>query len=351
MNSSDSFGYHSRAKQLGISFMVISLFMVPVLLSSPVFGTTYVTFSGTVYDQENTGIAGVVVVLNNPTLGKYSTTTDGSGQWAITIPFGQYSAQYFWQSNTNGPYLYYTSSIPITSSYTANVWITAINYNLAYEYPVTFPANGGINDTVGYTISSNLYFSVNASVSGSITDGFVGLNVAGSVGTTVTMASSTTDTANGYKPYVAYYVAGYAYAVEDINGNTLSYVKGVTSTSFSTANVVDYMSLHQAWDEANNTSNSDVVTSVASGQLGQGPSETNTTAVRIDSAISIGANFPGFGSVKYSMEVTLGAGASQTISVKFWNNSPQTVYFVVWQGGIHYSGGPDIHIYYLGTSI
>ena len=90
--------------------------------------------------------------------------------------------------------------ISTSTSYTLNVWREAEDTPIAYEFANTDEA------TISIEINSSFTLSADAKVSGGITDGFLGVDAGGNVGTELTYQDESG--VSGYAPYEAFYNSG-----------------------------------------------------------------------------------------------------------------------------------------------
>ncbi len=339
-----------------IVMVVISLVFIPNFTSAVTstggaspqyiscYGQPQENYNGYVYDQESQGVGGVVLYIFSPSLyqggsGPVYVTTNSAGYWSTSLIECGYDADLYWQSSSNGPYLTEETTIPLSSSYTVDVWQTPAVINVTYEYPHT------TNATFTWGLTTSWYLSINAQISGKISDGFLGVNAAGKVGTTETITTSTQFEASS--PYVVFYPTGLLITVEASNGSEISYFETYTISSLSSMNANDYMTLNQAWSESNNSSYNSVVEISPGGQRTVNDWMNNTVAV--DSKVSVSASIPLVGSVTFTTEIGVGSGTSQEFSIVLTNPvRTENACFMVYQGGINYTGGPEVHIWQLG---
>jgi hypothetical protein len=292
------------------------------------------TYSGNVYDQEGYALAGVVVYLATPAgyqpFASGSTTSNSNGYWSVTIGNGcPNDASFYWQSDTNGPLLKSVSKISLSgTSYTLNAWVASQNINLLYEFPDDSATN------VGVSLTTSLQFSADASLSGGITDGFLGLDAAGNVGTTQTMQSTFQE--SGTSPYVTYIQTGNTYKVEDTSSNTIIYVQQYSSSHFSSATATEYLTMSQGVTDAQNAGQNPYITIAANHQ--QTYSYSFSSTITLDAKVSITAF-----TVTLTTHVGTTSGNSQTISLTITNNNSNNECFVAYQEG------PEIHAWYYGS--
>ena len=316
-------------------------------------GNAYQTYSGQVLDQEQYGLEGVVLYFFTPGIyvgGSTATVeSDSSGDWSVQLISCVYDSDLYWQSMTDGPYLTEETNVPASgSSYTVNVWIIPINYNLTYEYPYS------LNVSIKTVFGSNMEFGINANISGNVGSKFLGDDISGFVGTDLQLSSSDIWSASSREPYMTYYAAGQAIHVEAANGTSISYVEQYDPSELN----------FQAYDQppTNPLTMQDVINGHGShvdyqGALPYGNttwSHSTGSLTEVSAGMSVTAGFP-FGSVTFSTYVKFSSDVNNSISVTLNNSGSQEEYYVVWQGGLYsngtlYYGGPDYSIWYYGTS-
>ena len=347
-----------------IIVVVASLVFIPALTSAttpnqstnPQYiscsGQPLEQFSGYIYDQEGSGVGGVVLYFFSPSPyeggSQESITTGGSGYWSASLISCYYDADVYWQSMSDGPYLTEETGVNVSSSYTVNVWIIPINYNLTYEYPYS------LNVSIKTTFGSNMEFGINANISGNVGSKFLGDDISGSVGTDLQLSSSDVWSASSREPYMTYYAAGQAIHVEAANGTSISYVEQYDPSELN----------FQAYDQppTNPLTMQDVINGHGShvdyqGALPYGNttwSQSTGSLTQVSAGMSVTAGFP-FGSITFNTYVKFSSDVNNSISVTLTNSGSQEEYYVVWQGGLYsngtlYYGGPDYSIWYYGTS-
>ncbi|MEM0272853.1 MAG: hypothetical protein QW514_09970 [Thermoprotei archaeon] len=227
----------------------------------------------------------------------------------------------------NGPEILYVHNIPQQSTNNVPVWVNGEHVNLLYEFPNT------PNATIGVEMSTSLMFSANAQVNGGIQTGFLGVNYAGYIGTTLTLGSGWSFSAS--KPYVLYYEAGMAYKVEDINGNSVIYVQSFTTSNPQSNYTSDYLTMSQAIsrDEAQGIYPYEQIIPTGTFTF----YKTFNGTITLDSQVSVTAF-----DVTLSTEVSVAQGSQLTISYSITNNSPY------YQCHVIYSEGPEVHVWYYG---
>lgn len=325
----------------------------PQTILSHVTPDTIAVYSGSVYDQESKGIAGVIVLVSSGGC-CLQATTNINGCWGVAFcsaPSSNLHISYYWDSATCGPCLT-TQTIPSTQhsvSETVNVWAIPVDIKVACEFPQGMPKSCIVNDTVGISMSSSETYTFSADASGSISDGF--LKVGGSLESQITVCQSSYTCDVGYLPFYAEVTTGIAYRIVDTQGNSLEYVQPLSVTSLKFNDLCnDYMSITQACSEAKNTSTCPVIAIPhgTTNHIYQQKYDTSSTSI---DHLSLGVCFPRFGSVKFS--VTTSSSSSDSNSFYFkasYFGSVGEAYFIVWQGGIHEQGGPDLHVWYYGTN-
>lgn len=306
-------------------------------------------YSGQITDQEGIGAGPEVLYFFSPQpyIGgsqKY-VTTDKSGYWSTSLISCYYDAKVWWNSSSDGPYLTEETGVIQTGSvYKVSVWETSAVINVSYQYPGD--TNHTLNATSSWSFDTSWYLSINAKVSGGINDGFLSVNYAGDVGTTITISSDSGF--SGSKPYVIYYPTGTVYTIEAANGSAMAYFVPFTYTSgFSSMDISDYMTMDQAWKEANNSSYNPFVEVSSTGIKWWNTTFANTTSV--DTNVTVKASVPLLGSISFTTEVSVGSGKSQQFGYKLTNpNTTENLCFIVYDGGINYIGGPDVHVWQYG---
>lgn len=349
-----------------ITVVVASLVFIPTLTSAATqnqsMNPQYIScsgqpleqFSGYIYDQEGAGVGGVVLYIfsPNPYQGgsQESITTGGSGYWSASLISCYYDADVYWQNMSDGPYLTEETGVNVSSSYTVNVWIVPIDYNLTYEYPYAS------NVTVKTTFGSQIEFGVDAKLSGNAGDKFLGDDISGYVGTDLQLSSSDVWWTESTSPYMTYYAAGQAVRVLAANGSSIAYVEQYDPSDLSfkpssspptnpltEQDVINYHGNHQWWEGA-----------PANGSTGWSYGSQQLT--RVSAGMSVMAGFPLVGSVTFNTSVEFSSSTNNSISVTLDNSyGSHEAYFIVWQGGVYsngtvYYGGPDYSIWYWGTS-
>ncbi len=233
----------------GLVVTLSILIVAPRVASASSLSPNYIycpgsqTYSGYVYDQEGIGLGGVVIYLHDSypfEPGASVTTTSGpDGSWSATIADDcPNSAQFYWQSDSNGPLMKTVSYSSLSTSYTLNVWRAQEDTTLAYEFANTNESTITITQSKTFTISDNV------GVQGGIQDGFLGFNVAGKIGTTLTTTS--TNTFSDTIPYWGYYQTGMSIKVEDTSGNYMEYKQTFTgNVGISSQSATEYLTSSQ----------------------------------------------------------------------------------------------------------
>ena len=308
-------------------------------------------FSGYVYDQEGYGVGGVVLYFFSPSPyqggSQESVTTGSSGYWSASLISCYYDADVYWQSSSDGPYLTEETGVNNYSSYTVNVWEQTEYVNLTYEFMHSHYAN------ISIAYSATTEVSVNAYVSGSISVGFLGVNAAGKVGTTIQVLSGVQVT--GDTQFAIQYAEGIMTTVEADNGSVLAYFQPYnisSSTMIDTGRAVDYMTAGQAW-QLDNASGIPAFEKLTSGTSVKYTNSYSTT-VTLDTNLSMHYGLPVGGlQATFGIEVGTAAGTSQTITTTFTDpsNSSLTYCFLVYQGGSTIAGeGPVLHTWLYSTN-
>ncbi len=332
---------------LGI-FSVILLSTATGALASP---KTVVVYSGTVTDQGNSGLGGVVVYVATGTYSGYATTNN-QGQWDVPLNGAgtKVTEDYYWNAST-GPLLA-SVTLPYTDfvyNEKVTVWETSIQENFSFEYPHTFPRTSPNNDSVKFAVSNTVTISFGIQYSGSLSAyGF--LNIGGSLGygSNLTVGSSTSLT--DYQPYFFYRSQGTIYSIEDASGNKVAYVEPyAASDGFSTANTQDYMTYGQALSVSRQLDINASV-EVAGGANPYTYTKSASGSQIIDSALWLKASVPLFGSVSFKVEESVASGSAQSVSAIIYNSNTYPVWYLIWLGGTNYYGGFDMHVWYNGTS-
>ncbi|PSO07504.1 hypothetical protein B9Q04_10550 [Candidatus Marsarchaeota G2 archaeon BE_D] len=291
------------------------------------------TYSGVVYNEEGQGLGGVwvhlVAIYPYTGSGGYAET-DSTGHWSLTTTACPYNAYYYWQSYTNGPEIAVVNDVGQTSTVTVPVWEQPENIYLLYEFP------DSTNVTVSVDLTANLEVSVNAQISGSISDGFLGTAADGSVGTTEVLEAGFQE--YGSIPYATYIQKGNSFKVEDVNGNTIIYVQGYTTSQPSSENVKDYLSMAQGISEAQAKGQNPYIT--IAGDHTQTYQGTLSNTVVMDSQVSVSA----FG-VTLTTEMGVQSGTTLTVSFTIQNNSPYDQCYVVYYEGL------EVHVWYYGQGV
>jgi hypothetical protein len=287
-------------------------------------------FSGTVKDQEGNGLGGVVVALSSPP--NYvpsqggSTTSDVNGYWSVTFSYQcPANANFYWQSQSQGPLVLAVSLISTSTIYSLNVWRTSENTLITYEFPNTAEASIGLEINNTYTLSADAKADVG------IQDSFLGVDAGLKAGTELTY--QTMSGAGGTSPYEAYYSGDMSIKVQDTNGHTLIYKQPVTySGTFNTVTATEYLTSTQA---------------IADGGWYQGVAANNhyhravsvTGVVSLDAQVSVTAL--GF---SLGTEAGVSAGSQATTDWTITNNNQYDQCFIV------YPQGPVMHIWLYSNS-
>lgn len=315
-------------------------------------GNAYQTYSGQVLDQEQYGLGGVVLYFFTPGIyvgGSTATVkTDSSGDWSVQLISCVYDSDLYWQSMTDGPYLTEETNVPASgSSYTVNVWEQTEYVNLTYEFMHSPYAK------ISIAYSTTTEVSVNAYVSGSISVGFLGVNAAGNVGTTVQVLSGVQVTGN--TQFAIQYAEGIMTTVEADNGSVLAYFQPYnisSSTMIDTGKAIDYMTAGQAW-QLDNASGIPAFEKLTSG-TSVNYTKSYSTTVTLDTNLSMHYGLPVGGlQATFGIEVGTATGTSQTITTTFTDpaNSSLTYCFLVYQGGSTIAGeGPVLHTWLYSTN-
>lgn len=319
-----------------IAYVLAALFMLFLLAGSSSFSfadaPNYIpcsgqeTYSGYVYDQEGAPLAGVVVYLatvrNFQPASNGAGTSDYNGYWSVTLQDQcPHNAYFYWQSDNNGPLLMTVSAIPLSgTTYTVNVWVVPENTQVAYEYPNTQEAS------IKVSISNSLSLSDNVYVQGGIADGFLGVDAAGQVGTTLTF--DTVNSAYGTVPFEAYFSNWNSIKVEDTSGNMMVYKQAYTGVpTLNTASVSEYISMSTA------LSKGAAYVQIA-GNTGVDTKISVSGVVTLDAQVSMTA----FG-FTLTTEAGVQTGSQQSTEYTINNPNSYTQCFVVYQQG------PEIHIW------
>jgi len=256
--------------------------------------------------------------------------TDSTGHWSLTTTSCVYNAYYYWQSYTNGPEIAVVKGIGQTSTVTVPVWEQPENIYLLYEFP------DSTNVTVSINLTANLEVSVNAQISGGISDGFLGTAADGSVGTTEVLQPGFQEYGN--TPYGTYIQGVNSFKVEDVNGNTIIYVQAYTTRLPSTDNVKEYMSMAQGISEAQAKGEDPYVT--IAGDHNQTYLLPLTATVVMDPQSSVSA----FGAT-LTTEMGVQSGTTLSVSVTIHNSSPYDQCYVIYQEGL------EVHVWYYGQGV
>jgi len=202
-------------------------------------------------------------------------------------------------------------------------WEQPENICLLYEFP------DSTNVTVSINLTANLEVSVNAQTSGGISYGFLGRAADGSASRTEVLEAGFQE--YGSTPYEAYIQSVNSFKVEDVNGNTIIYVQGYTTSQPSADNVKDYSSMAQDISDAQAKGQSPYVT--IAGDHNQTYLLPLTTTVVMDPQVSVSA-------FRATLTTEMGAQRSTTltVSVTVHNTSPYDRSYVV-----HYEG-LEVHV-------
>jgi hypothetical protein len=288
-------------------------------------------FYGTVEDQEGALLPGVVVYLNTPNgyqpYAYGSATTDVNGYWSITLASGcPANAQFWWQSDTNGPELSTVHLIPNGTTQIPNVWIEAQKTPVAYEYP----HNSEV--TIRVDVKNQLVLSADAHFDAGFSVGFLGIDAGGSTGTEITIGKDTS--AWSSNPFEASFSSGEQIKIIDISGKQLEYLHQYQGSPLlgGTTGITDYLNMTWALNNGGQK-----VPVPANG--GISASETISGVVSIDVQVgfsAFGFNLGAHAGVKNSVE--------NTTDLTITNNYSHDQCFVVYQDG------PDWHVWLYSNS-
>jgi hypothetical protein len=200
-------------------------------------------YSGTVTNATGVGVPGVVVQLGvaAPNSGVNTTATTGSdGAWSASVSgVCAYNLRYFWQSASAGPRLATHPAAGASSTQTVNVSWQIADLSLLAEFP------HDANATVNVTLPQGLAFFVDANTTGSITTAFLPRDATGNPGYNFTVPGLTY--LNGTAPFALVYPNATVYAVEDENGNHVTYaVPNAAFSGFSQENATDALNMTAA---------------------------------------------------------------------------------------------------------
>jgi len=294
-----------------------------------------ITYQGKVLDKTGSiPLQGVVVILTSPPgFGPSQggmATSDAHGYWSITFNYQcPANAQFYWQSSSNGPLVLTVNNIPKTSEYNLNIQRQTIYVGIAHEF-----ANAP-QTQISWTITYGYQFSIDAKVKGNINVGFIGVDAAGSVGTTI--SSSNQQSVQTSSDIMIYYPTGLVYYVTDVYGNSVVYVQTFSVSTINTQSFPEYLSISDALTRATQAGQYPYVNVAPKTSITK--TETLTTTVTIDSQVGVNA----FG-VTLTVHEGVSSGTQQTITVKFDNsNNSNAVCFVIYQEGV------EIHTYFYHT--
>ncbi len=359
-----------RALALAAFFMLIP---ITNALASPQYiqcGSNQTTWSGTVDDQESNGIAGVVVVIQ--TLSGYQpsgggiTQTASNGTWSITIDTQcPIEANFYWTgpggttTTSERPLLLSVSDYSNGATETVNVWEQQIDYNLFYEYSNSgcgaSPCTGtdatiSFSTTGSYTIG----VSADASITGSIADGFLSTTPDGSLGTTETISDSLGYSTTNDAPEIVVYPTGYAVKVEDTSGNYLTYVLPYSLSSYTAQSTSDWLSSSTARTDDDNK-NVPPFAGVPPCS-GSGCQSSSTYSVSLSSTLtvssSVGVDFSvawGAFSLKTTISFSGSSGTTLQESMTLTNTSTtEYACYIMYFEGNSQTAGVDIHAWFYG---
>lgn len=305
------------------------------------------TFSGLVKDMGGYGLPGVVVYIIGhrqavpPCQDALSAVTDGTGHWRVTGKVNQFnSVSLYWQSASNGPYLSNPGNIQPGTSYTwqVHVWRADINENLLDEFPND--PNG--HTQISFTTSTSIQVSVNAKLSGNVQAGFLGVDVAGSVGTTITMQQQVTESFSS--PYEVYKVLGEIIRVQDANGNYIVYAVPYSSSLFQTAGITDYLTMNEGINRDSMAGIYPYLQVAPSGSSTFTYTFSQEVNMDLSVGITIGGSFLGLSaSVTLTIDFSTTSGTSQSVALQVTNPTTGNACYVVFQEGM------EIHAWFYGN--
>lgn len=346
-----------------ISVTVMSVLLLPNLSSGATIGGALnpqyiscsrnpkVQYSGHIEDHQGTMVGTYVLFFFSPQpyIGGSQTyvTTNNKGNWSTTLISCYYEAKVWWNSSSDGPYLTQETGVPASgSTYKVNVWETSENINLTYEF---LPKSGYANISISYTTTTEV--SINAYAKGSISDGFLSLNAADKVGTTMQVTKGVK--MGGDKSFVIQKPAGTMITVEAANGSVLAYFEPYIVSHPGTDQPQEFMTPSQAWNIINATDPGYYPFQ----KLAPGTYYSNTTTYSTTEALSVNLSMtyglPIAGDyATFGIEVGVQKGSSQTVNwrTSVPNNATEDYCYFIYQGnntdgGFGTSFGPVMHIW------
>ena len=185
-----------------------------------------------------------------------------------------------------------------------------------------------------FTTSTTVTVGVDASISGGIQTGFLGgLDVAGKVGTDSTIFPDFT--ADHTSPYVLYYPQGTVFKVLDVYGNSMVYVLAYSNVWPQTAADTEYLSMEGAIALDHSAGIYPYKQIAPNGHDSKVFTLSQTTTLDVQLGITV------FG-VTLTVETSVSAGTSQSVTVTFWNSSPNNACYV------NYNEGMVVHSWLYG---
>ena len=325
--------------------------LLPAIPAARAASKTVVAYGGTVTDQENNGLGGVVVYVATGTYGGYTTTND-NGQWGIGFNGAgmKVTEDYYWNVSS-GPLLA-SVTLPYTDfSYNekVNVWMIQTHYNLSYEYSHTTNAN------IKFSVDSTMTIGVQAKYDAGANIGFLQAKVGGSIGTNLSVTSSYSHTTPGDNSSMNYKVWGYGIQVEDTSGKVIRYVQPYQNTStlqFKNAIVTDPMTMTQAINQIDQHKQYYMFENVSPGPTTWGVGCITGTQVSLSYDVSAGfpaaGDMPG-GSVSFTTIISFSTTGTQAVEVNVNNPTSTWQWYVIYQGGPYGTGADDFHVWLYST--
>jgi hypothetical protein len=221
------------------------------------------------------------------------------------------------------------SYVPQSTSYILNIQQQIISTPLADEY-----ANSAGTEII-WQMSTAYQLSIDASVSGGITTGFLGVDAVGSVGTTE--GTSTTYKVDTSSTIAITYTTAIAWKIVDQSGNSAIYVQQFTTGSLNAPATSEYMSVTQAINNALSAGQSPYT--IVGPQTNVQTTYSMTSTVTLDAQVSVQAFL-----VTLTVDAGTQSGTAQTLTMSFTNsNSTGNNCYV------SYVEGADAHLYLYKT--
>ncbi len=293
-------------------------------------------YSGTVLDQSDNPLSGVVVQLSSAHPWQSSTdetTTSDSGKWSLTLTACSHDAKFYWKSSQNGPLLKGVVKVPLNTMYTMPVWRENQPVRVASQYP------NAANVEISYNVTLDLMMSLGVEYDEGFPVGFLGVNGAGELGTDISMRMTHSD--SGGSPWSAYVTIGTVYRIVDTEGRSLVYMEGHAASEFAPAVTTEYLTMEGAMERMAEEGRYPFVQIAATSSQTQTRTINMTLLANLEAGVDVSVN-----DIKVNLPAYLVVNAheNQTVSIEITNYDSWDKCYVLYYRAI------EAHIWLYGNS-